>query len=1392
MPDEPIVHDFQSIQNAFQTVQQFGEQVKKLGTTLTGVHEQLAEHCSGDESGVGAVVAGAAKDVTGVAGKVFTEGGRVLSEMGTRGKTNGQRTENTDRTIADTLNGIHDENYGGGGGGSGSEPGGGRTEPASSSEPHEPGYTDPNGEHEPGSGDGNDGKCTGGDPVDMVSGQMITSKHDLELPGLLPLLLRRAYASGYAYGRLFGPGWSSTLDQRLVVDEDGIHFAGDDAQLLHYPVPTQPGQRVAPAQGARWPLTWDRAADELRIEEPRTGRTRHFGALDPVRDSEREVRLLTAISDRNGHRIDFLRDADGLPTEVRHSGGYRVAVDTVYTAAGFRVEGLRLLGAATGGGADSAAGVGASAADDGRGTTVVSYQYDPSGRLVGVVNSSGLPYVYEYGASDRITAWIDRTGHRYDYEYDDGGRVVRGTGDGGYMSTTFAYDPANRINVATDSLGYPTEYHYDEHGHVIRIVDPLGAGLDFELDRRGRLLAATDRLDRTTSYELDERGDAVQITAPDGAVTTASYDEAGQPTLVTMPDGARWLHEYDERGNLVALTDPVGARTVFEHDDRGAPTALTDALGNRTAYETDAAGLTVSTTAPDGGTVRAERDAFGRVVAVTDPLGGVERLEWDIEGQLRSRTAPDGTREAWEYDAVGNLIRHTDQAGNTVRYELGPFNQVLAHTQPDGARYAFVHDTELRLISVNGPQQLSWTYAYDGADNLVGETDFNGRTLTYRYDAAGQLLQKTTGAGQSLVFEYDQAGRIVRRAGSGSEAGPDAGPEAAGAIADDEALFRYDRAGRLSWARSGDLVLEYTRDVAGRVVAETVGGRTVASEYDLLGRRITRSTPSGARSAWTYDSADRPAALDCGAGSLVFQYDAAGRETTRFLGSGAALTQTWDAADRLTGQAIWAYGLDATTADATTADAGAYAARQQRTYTYRPDGYPLAITDLLNGDRRFELGPVGRVTAVHAQDRSEQYAYDAAGNVTAASYPAENGDAVGDRRFEGTLLRSAGRTVYEHDGQGRLTRMLRRTLSGKRLEWAFTWDADDRLVLAATPDRGTWRYRYDPLGRRVGKECLGDDGEPVLELAFTWDDNVLAEQSVELDGATSVVTWDWEPGSYRCAAQTERVAPHERAGDGAGEGPRDDADESAHDPRLAAQFYAVVCDLIGTPREMVGPDGRIRWHSAESLWGVRTPGEPVPGCPLGFPGQYRDDETGLDYNFFRYYDPQSARYLTPDPLGLGPSPNQYGYVSNPLAWIDPYGLVAGSGADGGWYGALTPAGSGYEVNHIPAKASYKNLGIGSLSMHSGPAIRMDYADHRNVTSTGYDAAARAWHARQRSLISQGKMTQAMQMDLDDIRARYGPKYDTQIKEMIASIPHNKGLQQYLKDNGWKIQTCKLK
>jgi RHS repeat-associated protein len=142
------------------------------------------------------------------------------------------------------------------------------------------------------------------------------------------------------------------------------------------------------------------------------------------------------------------------------------------------------------------------------------------------------------------------------------------------------------------------------------------------------------------------------------------------------------------------------------------------------------------------------------------------------------------------------------------------------------------------------------------------------------------------------------------------------------------------------------------------------------------------------------------------------------------------------------------------------------------------------------------------------------------------------------------------------------------------------------------------------------------------------------------------VTWDADPVSL------DPVAQSERHGHGRDEPPQEWVD---------AQFYAIVTDLVGTPTELLDTDGDIAWRRDATLWGGQVDSAGRADCRLRFPGQYHDHESGLHYNFHRYYDPATARYLSADPIGLAGGDNPHAYVDNPLRYIDPLGLAAGAG-----------------------------------------------------------------------------------------------------------------------------------
>ena len=60
--------------------------------------------------------------------------------------------------------------------------------------------------------------------------------------------------------------------------------------------------------------------------------------------------------------------------------------------------------------------------------------------------------------------------------------------------------------------------------------------------------------------------------------------------------------------------------------------------------------------------------------------------------------------------------------------------------------------------------------------------------------------------------------------------------------------------------------------------------------------------------------------------------------------------------------------------------------------------------------------------------------------------------------------------------------------------------------------------------------------------------------------------------------------------------------------------------------------------------------------PFRFQGQYYDEESGLHYNRFRYYDPEIGRFVSQDPIGLQGGMNLFEYAPNPTLWVDSLGL----------------------------------------------------------------------------------------------------------------------------------------
>ena len=230
---------------------------------------------------------------------------------------------------------------------------------------------------------------------------------------------------------------------------------------------------------------------------------------------------------------------------------------------------------------------------------------------------------------------------------------------------------------------------------------------------------------------------------------------------------------------------------------------------------------------------------------------------------------------------------------------------------------------------------------------------------------------------------------------------------------------------------------------------------------------------------------------------------------------------------------------------------------------------------------------------------------------------------------------------YDHFGN-----LIHRELANGEVQNYF-YDLHDQLVKAEIfkkdGTKETWAYTYDALGRRIGKgrlknEEVSDGLEE--ETGFVWDGSHLL-QEVQPDGRYTYIYTD--PDSYEPLAQ---VRNHTNA-----------------EGESKQEIHYFHCDQIGIPREMTDKDGNLVWFGDYYDWGRLKEETKVTDSayqPFRLQNQYADRETGLHYNFFRYYEPDAGRFVNQDPIGLMGGENLYAFALNVQGWVDPLGLCSNS------------------------------------------------------------------------------------------------------------------------------------
>jgi RHS repeat-associated protein len=746
--------------------------------------------------------------------------------------------------------------------------------------------------------------------------------------------------------------------------------------------------------------------------------------------------------------------------------------------------------------------------------------------------------------------------------------------------------------------------------------------------------------------------------------TTYTYDGLGRQLAVTDPRTGTTTQAYEATtGRLLSTSDAVST-TTYEyypatHINAGRMKSQTNAAGKKTYFEYSARGELVRTWG----------DAVYPVEYVYDSYGQKSELHTFRSGSNWQSSvwpvATTGTVDVtrWTYhEPTGLLTQKQDATLKGASYTYDELGRIKIRTWA-------------RLDSLGNPLRCTYTY-----DPLTGELigiDYSDTTpdVTLGYDRGGRQSSITDAAG-THARSFNVAGELqtdqitggildlvqistsfdsfLRRQFLQASRG--------GNVLTSQ-IYAYDPTSRLETITSGGQTATYAYHPTSGLLNTTTftGGTNIAKSYDTLGRlqSITTTPASGSAQSYTYtvNNLHQRTRVTREDGSYwAYIYNDRGELTSG--------KKYW-----VDNSPVWGnqteYSLD-NVGNRNASKSGGnplgqlrqsnYTANSVNQYSQRTVPGAVDITGTANNSATVSVND-------GATTRRADYFYRevAVDNSAAPVYPqvlvvgarnnfgAGGEDAVTETGGAVFVPRAVETFTYDDDGN--------LTSDGR---WNYTWDAENRLIkmeaLASVPVGAKRRldFAYDWMGRRIQKTIYDwnvTTGTYKMESPtnFVYDGwNVMAELDATTNTLLSSYTWGMDlSGSLQGMGGIGGLLTINSGGnthiagyDGNGN---------------LTTLVAAATGTISASYEF-DPFGNT----------LKSIGEFAEENPFRFSTKRLDQETGLLYYGYRYYNPQTGKWLSRDPSGEDAGVNLYRFNDNdPVYYVDPLGLQVRS--DRNWY-----------------------------------------------------------------------------------------------------------------------------
>jgi RHS repeat-associated protein len=993
---------------------------------------------------------------------------------------------------------------------------------------------------------------------------------------------------------------------------------------------------------------------------------------------------LSGVTDSFGNTLTISRNANEQIGSVALNGG--PAVQYAYDVA-FRLSTVTNADTTTRGYqyADSRFANALTGVVDETGTQLSGWTYDAQERGISTQEAAGAGAMsLAYNADGTVTT-TDALGAVRTFTYTRVGDTNRPIGISGSQcpacrdSLATTYDVAGFVSSRTDYNGNLTCYSNDPiRGLELVRVEGFAPGsscpasLSSYTPASGtaqrkisttwhasyRLPTLITEFNRTTAFGYDTSGNLLTKTITDTSVT---------PNVVRT-----WTYTNDAYGRVLTVNGPrtdVTDVTTYTYytcvtgAQCGQVQTMTDALGHLTTYNT--------------------YNAYGQPLTITDPNNVVTSLTYDARQRLTSRqvgsettgfsyyptgllqtvTLRDTTTIQYTYDSAHRLTKIADGAGNSIQYTLDAMGNRTAESAYDpsltldrtlsrvfntlselseqigaagtmGVTTSFGYDANGNQTSVDAPLARNTAKHFDALNRISQVTDPNTGNTSFSYDGEDRLLSVKDPRNLTTSYTYNGFGDLK------TQVSPDTGTttdtyDSGGNLATSKdaraktATYSYDALNRLTKAAYGDQTIVYSYDAGTngevRLTGASDSAHSMSWQYDLLGRVTSKGqTVSGTLKSvsYAYTNGDLTTLTTPSGQTVTYTYS--NHQVTGIVINGTALLSAvaYESFGPARGWS-WGNGTSEVRLYNTDGNPSQFSAIESTTYT---EDNAFRITSIANSSNAalswtYGYDLLDRLNSASKTGTSQSWTFDANGNRLTQGGTVATTYTVSATKNQITKTTGTPARTYTYDADGNVLTYASDT---------FTYNNRGRMATAKVSS-ATTTYVYNALGQRIMKS-----GGPAGTVVYAYDEagHLLGEYGV----TGSLVQETVWLGDIPVAT----IRPN----------------------GASVAIYYVHADHLNAPKMITRPsDNKQLWRWDQDPFGTAVPNQNPQSLGtfvynLRFPGQYYDSETGLNYNYFRDYDPQVGRYVESDPIGMAGGTNTYAYTGDrPVGEIDDTGLI---------------------------------------------------------------------------------------------------------------------------------------